>query len=114
MDINEIDLKGNTALMLATILRRKDCVRVLCDHCADPQFKPFPNCLSPIDYAVAQNDKELLLILMSAVQKAKSNNFDIYKSNLIDSLANMPNMSFKLHLHCESSFIPFVSSFCSF
>jgi len=37
--INEIDLMYNTPLMLATILKRKDCVTILCDHYADPYFK---------------------------------------------------------------------------
>ena len=29
--------------MLAVKLRRRNCVRILCDHMANPLFKPLPN-----------------------------------------------------------------------
>jgi len=44
-DLNEIDLNFNSPLLLAVKLRRKDCIRVLCDHLADPHYKPFSHCI---------------------------------------------------------------------
>ncbi len=111
VDLNEIDIRNNTALMLATVLRRKDCVRVLCDHCADPNFKPFAGSVSPIEYAVGQSDRELLLMLVGSVQRAKKNGFERHRAHLIDSLESLPNLSLELDLHCDSSFIPFVKAF---
>ncbi len=47
VDLNEADPERNTALMLAVKLRRQDCVRVLCDHFADPNYTPFSACMAP-------------------------------------------------------------------
>ena len=34
---------GNTPLMLATILKQKEVIKILCNHGTDPYFKPLPN-----------------------------------------------------------------------
>ena len=110
----------NTPLMLAVKCRRKDCVRVLCDHLADPHYKPFKNCiniiystlgLSPIEYAVAEKDIELLVMLVGAAPRSKANNFETYKESLADALEAIPDFSMEMCFNCDSSFIPFVKSF---
>jgi len=51
-DINQIDLLGNSPLMLAHKLNNMDAIRVLCDHGANPKIKPFPYAMSPYELAI--------------------------------------------------------------
>ncbi len=110
-DLNEVDLQFATPLMLAVKLRRRDCVRVLCDHLADPSFRPFPTCQSPIEYAVQEKDSETLAMLVSAAPRAKASNFSAAKESLADALRALPDLSLEMRLDCDSSFIPFLGSF---
>lgn len=42
IDINKIDNAGLSPLMLAQTLNNFDAIRILCDHGANPKYKPFP------------------------------------------------------------------------
>jgi len=50
--INKLDPMGNTPLMIATILNRSACAKILCYYGANPYFKPFPHCMLVIKYSV--------------------------------------------------------------
>ena len=76
---NEIDIMGHTALALAIKLHRDDAILVLCDHFADPEYKPFPNIMSPLEMARAMKDRQLLSILITASNRCKQLDFDKYK-----------------------------------
>ena len=54
-DLNETDIQGNTPLMLAVKLRRRNCVRILCDHMGNPLHKSFPTCK---DFAVSETSND--------------------------------------------------------
>ena len=71
IDINAIDYYGNSALMLAHKLMHIDAIRVLCDHGANPKFKPIPQVQSPYDLAVVEANREMLTLYVQANQKLK-------------------------------------------
>ena len=50
-------------------------------------------------------------MLVGAIPRAKSNNFDQFKQILISSLESLPDLSMEMNFHCDSSIIPFVKSF---
>ena len=60
--MNEIDLYGNTALMLAQKLGNLDAVWVLCDHGVNPKVKPLPWLPSPYELAITVKNREALKI----------------------------------------------------
>lgn len=60
--MNQIDLLGNSALMLAHKLGNLDALRILCDHGHNPKFKPLPQLQSPYELAIADKNREILKI----------------------------------------------------
>lgn len=73
---------GNTALVLAVKLLRKDAVFLLCEHFANPKHKPFPRSknvlstgLTAIDHGIQVQSKEILALLVAAKHKVKQHNF---------------------------------------
>lgn len=66
---------------------------------------------SPIEFAIAEKDAEILSMLIACEPRAKANNFNLFKESLIDALEGIPDLSMEMHFHCDSSFIPFVQSF---
>jgi len=67
--------------------------------------------MTPIEYAVAENDTEILGMLLGAVPRSKSNNFELYKDALADAIEAIPDFSMEMCFNCDSSFIPFVKAF---
>lgn len=76
--------------MLAVKMMKKDAIRVLCDHFANPKHKPFPKCkyyatkcnlntkldLTPMNLAVQLQEKEILKHLVAAKHKIKQFDFE--------------------------------------
>lgn len=65
VDINEVDLLGNTPLMLAVKLKRYEEVLVLVDHGADPKFRLSIEDPSPLEQALGMKDRHMLAVLVA-------------------------------------------------
>ena len=84
-DINEVDPAGNTPLMLAIKLNHYDAINILTDHDADIKHKSFEGDISPIEYAVKNENRKVIKLLMTAMKKQKSSHWErnkkvIYKA----------------------------------
>ncbi len=71
-EINELDPAGNTPLMLAIKMNHYDVINVLCDHDADIKHKCFDGDISPIEYAVKNDNRKAIKLLITATKKQKS------------------------------------------
>lgn len=67
--------------------------------------------LSPIEYAIKEKRMDVLPMLVGAIPRAKSSNFEQYKQIIINSLESLPDLCMEMNFHCDSSIIPFVNSF---
>eukprot|EP00826_Nyctotherus_ovalis_P052812 TRINITY_DN6768_c0_g1_i6.p1 TRINITY_DN6768_c0_g1~~TRINITY_DN6768_c0_g1_i6.p1 ORF type:complete len:564 (+),score=109.02 TRINITY_DN6768_c0_g1_i6:1526-3217(+) len=67
--------------------------------------------MSPVEYAAAENDSEVLGMLIGAVPRAKAAKFEALRDSLADALEAVPDFSVEISFNCESRFIPFVRSF---
>jgi ankyrin repeat protein len=48
--------------MLAHKQNNMDAIRILCDHGANPKFRPFPNYPSPYELAILSKNREILKV----------------------------------------------------
>lgn len=67
VDKNEIDICGNTPLVLAIKLQNTDAVKILTDlHCS-AKLTPLPSIISGFELAKALKDRKLVELLMESV-----------------------------------------------
>ena len=71
VDKNEIDLCGNSPLVLAVRLRNLDAIQILTDLYCSPKLSPFPQVLSALEVATVVKDRRMVEILMNSVKKVK-------------------------------------------
>jgi hypothetical protein len=97
--------------MLAYKMKRFECMRVLCDHIANPKFRPFSDFPSPYDLALNTKNREVLKLFIEANQKSKQAYLDQTKDEIFTFLNTIPDFSLKMSFECESNMIPFLKNF---
>lgn len=103
--INETDTNNNTPLMLAIKLGYYDCLEVLTDHGVDITLKPNKNSITPIEFAIIHKDEKLLLILLTALNKSKSNYIESNLKQLHLLIKSIPNFTLELELNVSSTLL---------
>ena len=64
-----------------------------------------------MEQAATEKDTDILSMLIGAGPRSRASNFELYKENIADALAALPDLSMEMYFNCDSSFIPFVKSF---
>jgi len=102
-DINEVDPAGNTPLMLAIKMCHYDVINVLCDHDADIKHKCFDDDISPIEYAVKNENRKVIKLLIASMKKQKSSHWERNKKAVIEIIRKIPDFSIDLKLNFDSN-----------
>ncbi len=120
-ELNEIDLNGSSALMLAQQLKRNDALRVLCDHYCSSKYRPYPYCKaallahtldpSPYELAILEKDREVLKLYVQSNQKLKQHYLDNSRDEIFSLLERLPDFQIDMSFKCDSTIIPFLKSF---
>lgn len=109
-DINEIDIKGNTPLLLALKNKNYDICEVLCDHNANIKKKT-SNELSPLEFAISIKDRVGLKILLVGIKKQRYFNWNENLLKIHKHLKLMPNFKLSLKLTFDSNILSIFKSF---
>lgn len=108
--IEEADPSGNTPLMLAVKLNRKEIVLILADHGADPKHRVLPNSKTPLEAAVAAGQRTIVRTLVIAFHHQMLLKWQNNSSKILALLESMPDFTFEIHWECDSKFIPLVKT----
>ena len=111
INIDEADMLGNTALMLAVKLSLHDQAQVLIDHGADPKYRITSVSPSPLEQAIAMEDKSMLYKLVSGYHRELHSNWNDHVEEFSQVLSSMPDFSLNMNWECTSNFIPFIKKF---
>ncbi|OMJ66425.1 hypothetical protein SteCoe_36731 [Stentor coeruleus] len=109
--IDQPDSLGNTALMLAVKLKLHDEVQVLIDHGSDPKYRMSNLMPSPIELAIAMEDKTLLKKLVVGYHQNLHSSWNDNIEDFAETLISIPDFSIKMKWECVSKFIPFLKKF---
>jgi hypothetical protein len=82
----------------------------MCDHGVNPKFKPFEDAPSVYEIALAEKNERALKLFIDANLKVKYSYLEENKEELFKILETLPDFSFSLNFHCDSSILPFVKS----
>ena len=65
VDKNELDMCGNSALVLAIRLKNIDAIKILTDLYCSAKLNPFPQVLSAFEIAKTMKDRKILEVIMN-------------------------------------------------
>lgn len=111
INIDQPDSLGNTALMLAVKLKFHDEVQVLIDHGADPKYRMSNLMPSPLELAIAMEDKALLKKLVVGYHQNLHSSWNDNIEDFAETLISIPDFSIRMKWECVSKFIPFLKKF---
>ncbi|XP_023954986.1 ankyrin repeat domain-containing protein 13C [Bicyclus anynana] len=106
-DVTRKDKHGNTALHLAVMLGRKECVQLLLAHGAPVKVKNFAG-WSPLAEAVSYGDRQTISSLVRKLKQQAREQMEVRRPDLIKALSQIQNfyMELKWDFH---SWVPLVS-----
>lgn len=112
-DINRVDSKGTTPLMLSIHLlpraqEYRGVVQLLLDSDADPRVRSSAG-WSPLDEAVSAGDKNLVCMLFQAAQRSLTLRWHARLKSLAWSLGELPDFECCLRWEFESPVVPLLS-----
>jgi hypothetical protein len=67
--------------------------------------------LSPIEYAIAKNNTEMVVTLLELTQKINAKTFDRHRTTLSDAIESLPDLSLEVHFTSNSNFSLYIRSF---
>lgn len=107
IDVGSVDKHGNTALHLAVMLGRKECVQILLAHGAPAKVK---NVLgwSPLAEAVSYGDRQTIASVLRKLKQQIRESMEQRRPNLIQALAKVPDFVMELKWDFQS-WLPLVS-----
>jgi GPCR-chaperone/Ankyrin repeat len=111
INIDQHDMIGNSPLMLAVKLKLYEAIQILIDHGADPKYRVNPSSPSPIEQAVAMEDKAILILLISGYHRELHAKWSEHIEEFAYTLEKIPDFSINMSWECISSFIPFLKKF---
>lgn len=109
-NINEIDPQGNSPLFLAIKLNRLDAIKVLCDNNAEIKHVSFEDSISPYDFSIIYEKKEVLKILINSIKKQKLTLWHQSQKDLLLTLRTIPDFSMGLTISLNSSIFSVIKS----
>lgn len=106
-DVTRKDKHGNTALHLAVMLGRKECVQLLLAHGAPVKVKNFAG-WSPLAEAISYGDRQTISSLVRKLKQQAREQMECRRPDLIRALSQIQNfyMELKWDFH---SWVPLVS-----
>lgn len=106
-DVTRKDIHGNTALHLAVMLGRKDCVQLLLAHSAPVKVKNLAG-WSPLAEAISYGDRQTISSLVRKLKQQAREQMEKRRPDLIRALAQIQDfyMELKWDFH---SWVPLVS-----
>mmetsp|Transcript_22827 Transcript_22827/g.53350 ORF Transcript_22827/g.53350 Transcript_22827/m.53350 type:complete len:669 (+) Transcript_22827:383-2389(+) len=114
-DVNQVDNRGATPLMLAAELlpRAKEYEAVLqklLDNGADPLLRSSTG-WSPIDEAVSRGETEIVQRLFEAAQRSQRQRWEVRLQAIVKSLQSLPDFDCTLRWEFESPVVPLLNKF---
>jgi len=107
IDVSTKDMHGNTALHLAVMLGRRDCVQLLLAHGAPVKLKNTAG-WSPLAEAISYGDRQTIASLLRRLKQQAKSEMDNRRPEMIKGLKNLGD--FNLELKWDfSSWVPLVS-----
>ena len=67
--------------------------------------------LSPIEYAIARNNDEMLAILLNSSEQGNMGVLEESKEMVLDALESLPNMSLDVNFTSNSNYSSYIRSF---
>mmetsp|Transcript_44404 Transcript_44404/g.72291 ORF Transcript_44404/g.72291 Transcript_44404/m.72291 type:complete len:711 (+) Transcript_44404:125-2257(+) len=109
INVDEVDLHGNTPLHLAVKFGNIVIVHLLLEHGADPKKKDATGWNS-LDEAVCVADEEIVTAVYVAMQQRAWKKWQTKKGAIIDALEKLPDFHLELKWEFDSMVMPFVNS----
>jgi len=106
-EVEQKDMHGNTALHLAVMLGRRECVQLLLAHAAPVKLKNSEG-WSPLAEAISYGDRQTIASLLRRLKQQAKSEMDKRKPEMIDGLKNLGDFSLELKWDF-SSWVPLVS-----
>lgn len=107
VDVSAKDQHGNTALHLAVMLGRRDCVQLLLAHGAPVKLKNTAG-WSPLAEAISYGDRQTIASLLRRLKQQAKSEMNTRRPEMIKGLKNLGD--FNLELKWDfSSWVPLVS-----
>lgn len=69
--------------------------------------------LSPVEYAIARVNREILLILLESTQRTGAKILERNKNELLDAIEALPDLTFQVNVKSNLNFSPFLRKFPS-
>ena len=112
-NINEVDLRGNTPIILAGKLAPNNdeylkAVHFFFEKGANGKLRDGKG-WSLMDEAISQQNARLLAIVFDCLNEKKKAKWERQKLSIFNKLRLIPDFSVEMHWECQSSFIPFLS-----
>ncbi|KAG8222152.1 hypothetical protein J437_LFUL000734 [Ladona fulva] len=106
-DVSKKDKHGNSALHLAVMLGRKDCVMLLLAHAAPVKVKNLAG-WSPLAEAISYGDRETITSLLRKLKQQSRDQMEGRRPNLVEALRRMGDFYMELKWDFQS-WVPFLS-----
>nr|CAD7441973.1 unnamed protein product [Timema bartmani] len=106
-DVSKKDKHGNTALHLAVMLGRKECVHLLLAHGAPVKIKNLAG-WSPLAEAISYGDRQTILSLVRKLKQQAREQMEERRPNLVAALNQMGDFYMELKWDFQS-WVPLVS-----
>ncbi|XP_065069114.1 ankyrin repeat domain-containing protein 13C-B-like [Rhopilema esculentum] len=108
-DADEKDQFGNTALHIASMLGRKDCVNILLMHGASIMMKNASG-WTPLAEAVSYGDRQLIKLLLKRLKVQNRETLESRRPQLVETLTKLDDfiLEVKWEFH---SWVPFLSKY---
>ena len=101
------DMHGNTALHLATLLGRRECVQLLLAHGAPVKLKNSEG-WSPLAESISYGDRQTISSLLRRLKQQAKSEMETRKPEMIKALKNLGDFTLELKWDF-SSWVPLVS-----
>jgi len=107
IDIGGKDLHGNTALHLAVLLGRQECVQLLLEHGAPVHIKNRAG-WSSLTEAISYGERQTITSLLRSLKKQAKSDIEHRRQEMIEALRNLEDFTLELKWDF-SSWVPLVS-----
>mmetsp|Transcript_35311 Transcript_35311/g.57123 ORF Transcript_35311/g.57123 Transcript_35311/m.57123 type:complete len:745 (-) Transcript_35311:658-2892(-) len=109
MDVDEVDLRGNTALHLAVKFGNISMVHLLLEHGAQPRKKNTEG-WNALDEAITMGDEEIVTAVYVALQQRAYTKWQTKKDLIISALRKLPDFYLELKWEFDSLMLPFINA----